>query len=105
MAPWKITLNEPHLRKVGYYLLLYAIYFVYGLIAGWHLKPRADEIIFMLTLPLWILVPYTIGCLAVVAVKALWPVRTEPGAWRWRRRRLTGDDGFRHKSGANPDRR
>lgn len=105
MASWKITLNEPHIRRVGRCLLLYAIYFVYGLVAGWHLKPRSDEIIFMVTLPLWVLLPYTVGCLAIVTVKALRPVRPQPGAWRWNRRRLAGDDSLRDKPGTDANSR
>jgi hypothetical protein len=39
------------------------------LVAGWHLGPRWDEVLFLATLPLWVLVPYAVGCLGLAALR------------------------------------
>lgn len=58
---------------------------VFGLIVGWHLKPRPDEVLFVLTLPLWlVLLPYGVFCLGAAVLKVLWPI------WLQRRALLLG---------------
>ena len=72
---WKINLNQDHIhlwKKMGG---LWLIYMLFGLISGWHLQPRMDEIIFVLFLPIGIIIPYALACLILVALKQLWTVR------------------------------
>lgn len=62
-----ISLNTPHLRLWGKWLAYFAVYFVFCLIFGPHARP--DELLFVLTLPLWVLVPYIVFCLIAAVFK------------------------------------
>ena len=57
------------------YLLGWLAFVAFGLAAGWHLKPRLDEVAVVLVLPLAVLVPYVLGCLVLTILRLLWPAR------------------------------
>lgn len=75
----KIKLNHAHILIWKKMLAYWLAFVVFGLIAGWHLKPRPDEVAFMLSLPAIVVIPYGLGCLAVATLRVLWPV----GFHRW----------------------
>ena len=75
--PLSVSLNKPHLARLGIFAVWWAIYLTIALIAGWRLQPRGDEILFVATLPLWLLVPYAVACFAIALIK-LWAAR-----WNW----------------------
>lgn len=74
---WGISLNKQHIALWRGYLLAWAAFVGFVVLLGWHLKPRADEVAFVLALPLVVLIPYAAGCLVLAVVKALWPVRLD----------------------------
>lgn len=76
---WKISLNTEHIRIWKRMLLYWLAFVVMGLITGWHLKPRPDEILFVLSMPAFIVIPYGLWCFAVAVARLLWPV----GFDRW----------------------
>jgi len=81
---WQLSLNRPHLIRWTPLLVAWLAYVALALVLGAHLKPRLDEFLFVLSLPLWGIVPYAAWCLAVVALRAwLWPAHAY-----WRRLRL-----------------
>jgi hypothetical protein len=56
-------------------LVGWLIFVGFCIVAGAHLKPRPDEILFVTTLPLWlVLAPYTVWCFIVAMLRAYWPV-------------------------------
>lgn len=80
----QIGLNRPHLIRWIPVLGGWLAYVALALLLGAHLQPRLDEVLFVLTLPLWGIVPYAACCLAVAALRVwLWPARAY-----WRRLRL-----------------
>lgn len=85
MGTWGIGINWAHVAVWRRVLITYLGFVGFCLIAGAHLKPRPDEIAFMLVLPLWVIVPYTAGCLFLGTAK-LWLV--VPLQYRFRRRFL-----------------
>lgn len=80
----KITLNRPHMFKWLRWLYAWFVYVIIALIAGWHLKPRPDEIQFVVLLPLVVIVPWAILSLLAAVCQSLWPKRFE-GRLRSRR--------------------
>lgn len=53
-----------------------------GIVVGWGLKPRMDEIAFMLVVPVAIVIPYAAFCLVAVFVRSLLSsIRSENGRW------------------------
>lgn len=81
----RVGLNRPHLALWGRLALLWLMYVGFCLVAGWHLKPRPDEVAFVLLLPLPFVVLYALGCLVLAGIKAWsWPVRHKS----WKRVRL-----------------
>ena len=93
---WTIKINRPHARLWRRYLMAWLAFVAFGLVIGAYLKPRADEIIFMVTLPLAIVVPYALLCLGVAAVRSLLP---PGGVVAWRQRRIG-----RQRTGRWPER-
>lgn len=83
---WTITLNKDHVRKWQRWGMAWLVYVAFGLIAGWGLKPRMDEFLFVLIVPpLAILIPYLVFCLIGAALRSLWPIRTKGRRWMFRR--------------------
>lgn len=70
---WGISLNRDHLAVWGRWAILWLLFIGFGLIAGWHLSPRLDEIVTVALLPLAVLVPYVLGCLGLAVFRLLWP--------------------------------
>ena len=68
----RITLNRSHIALWGRFLVGFACYFASCVIFGAALHPRWDELLFVGTLPLWIIVPYAAFCFVAVIVKAWW---------------------------------
>jgi hypothetical protein len=87
----KITLNRPHMLEWVRWLVVYLIYVALGLIFGWHLKPRMDEFLTVLFLPLAVLIPWIVLSLLVAAVKSLWTIRFKPSLRLGRLARLKSD--------------
>lgn len=79
-----VRLNKPHLQLWGRFAIMWGVFVVFCLIAGWHLKPRTDEVLAVATLPLWFLIPYIFGCLIIAYIR-LWAADWN---WRWWRKRL-----------------
>lgn len=100
----KIGLNHPHLARWGYWAVSYAAFVGFALVAGWHLKPRWDEIVFAITLPLYVLIPWIIISLIGAWIKTLrpkwlhhWPLRRLFG-------RLESDQALRDETRTSRDR-
>ena len=73
---WRVGVRRTHVALWRRWLGLWLAFVAFGLVAGAHLKPRPDEIAFVLALPLAVVVPYAVGCLGLVALRAwLWPLR------------------------------
>lgn len=73
---WGVSINRPHLLLWRRLAVGWLAYVGVGLVLGAALKPRPDEVAFVLTLPLVVIVPYALGCLALAGLKAyLWPIR------------------------------
>lgn len=78
----KLTLNKDHVAKWQRLAVAWLVFVLIGLIAGWHLKPRMDEFVFVLTLPLWaVLAPYAAWCLLAALLKSFLPIRLQT-SWR-----------------------
>lgn len=72
---WKIGLNTPHLIVWRRILIGWLAFVGFAVIAGWHLKPRIDELLFAVTLPIWLVVaPYAAYSLLAVVLRSCWPV-------------------------------
>lgn len=71
----RITLNEQHLNAWKRLLLYWLVFVAIMLVAGWHLRPRLDEFLTVLALPLIVIVPYGAFCLIAAAIRLSWPVR------------------------------
>lgn len=69
MGSWGIGINWPHVALWRRWLCLWLGFVAFGLVVGWTLKPRPDEILFMLALPALVLVPYAVGCFLVSAIR------------------------------------
>lgn len=81
-SSWRIGLNPDHIRLWITYGFQWLGFVAFWLVAGWHLKPRMDEFLVVLTLPVWlVLAPYVVFCLVAAAVKA-WLIRAETAQWR-----------------------
>lgn len=80
MRGWGIGINWAHVAVWQRGLVMYAGFVVFCLIAGAHLGPRRDEILFAIVLPAWAIIPYAIISLAGAFLR-LWLVR-----WKWQRR-------------------
>jgi hypothetical protein len=87
----KVSLNYSHMLVWRRYLVGWAAFVAFGIVAGWHLHPRLDEVVFMIALPLWIIVPYAVISLVAAMVRAwLWPtpgtrwIRYKPGKRIWK---------------------
>lgn len=70
---WKVEINRPHARLWGVYLGVWLAFVGCGLVLGAHLKPRADEVAFVLALPLAVLLPYALLCLGLAFMKSWAP--------------------------------
>lgn len=66
----KVVIEHAHLKLWGRLFTLWGSYVVFCLIAGATLHPRLDEVLFVSTLPLWILVPYIAFCFFVALIKS-----------------------------------
>lgn len=75
---WGVSINRPHLALWRRLVVGWLAYVGIGLVLGAHLKPRPDEVVFVLALPVLVIVPYAIGCLAVAGLRTwLRPVRLD----------------------------
>ncbi len=81
---WGVEVNRPHVLLWARWGVAWLLYVAVGLVVGWQLKPRPDEITFVLFLPLAVLVPYAAACLILGLLRTwLWA----PVGWQ---RRLLG---------------
>jgi len=69
MAAWRIGLNRTHFAVWGQVLAAWLVYVAFGLVAGFALHPRMDEVLFVLFLPLAVLVPYVLLCLGLLPLR------------------------------------
>lgn len=82
---WKVELNREHVATVRRLLWRWFWYVIFLVVIGWGFGPRLDEVLtVMFVVPLIVLVPYVVFCLAVAALKSLWP----EGRHSWVPRRL-----------------
>jgi hypothetical protein len=79
---WRIGLDPDHVALWTRYGIQWLAFVGFALIAGWHLKPRLDEFLVVVTLPLWlVLAPYVVFCFLAAVVKAWW-MSAAPTRWR-----------------------
>ncbi len=83
---WGISINRDHVTLWRRWAVAWVAFVVCGLVFGWRLGPRADEIAFVLALPLAILVPWGAWCFLAAGAQALWPGR--PTQHRWPRQKV-----------------
>lgn len=69
MRGWAIGINWTHVALWRRWLMAWFGLVAFALVAGAHLGPRPDEILFAVTLPLLVIVPYAAGCLVLGAVR------------------------------------
>ena len=80
---WQLQLNHAHVARWRRYVIWWLAYVAAGLLFGWHLGPRPDEVAFVLALPLAVIVPYGLFCLGAAYLRAyLWPVGGDGGRRR-----------------------
>lgn len=72
---WGIRINWGHVNLWLTYGVAWLAFVGFALVAGWHLKPRLDEVVVVVLLPLGVLVPYAVLCFLVAALKPLRPLR------------------------------
>ena len=89
---WGITLNRTHVELWKRLAACWLVYVAVGLLLGWHLKPRLDEFLFVLLIPLAVAAPWAILSLAGAWLKLIMAdalaSNTAPGyprLSRWRR--------------------
>ena len=68
---WGISVNHSHVAACGRYLLAWVAFVAFGVVLGWGLNPRLDEVAFMLALPLVVLLPYAAFCLLLPWLRLL----------------------------------
>ena len=75
MGPgWRVEINRQHVGLWGALLAGWLAFVAFGLVIGWHLGPRLDEVLIILVLPLWLVViPYALLCLLIAVARLLWP--------------------------------
>ena len=71
MRGWAIGINWTHVALWRRWLLAWFGLVGFALVAGAHLGPRPDEILFAVTLPLLVIVPYAAGCLVLALLRLL----------------------------------
>jgi hypothetical protein len=71
MSGWTISLNREHVALLGRATRWWLSYVAFCVVAGWGLGPRWDEVLTLTLLPLGVLLPYAVGCLAVAALRVL----------------------------------
>lgn len=72
----RISLNPSHVKLWGRYAYYFALYLVGCFLFGPHARP--DEVLFVVTLPLWFLVPYIVFCFMSALIKS-WLIRHHRG--------------------------
>ena len=88
----RISLNWPHVLKLGRFARFWLAYFVTVLVMAWAFRgavARPDEIVFLLLLPWPFVAAYALLCLALAWVKLILTGGAAP-AERSRPRRATG---------------
>jgi len=71
---WRIQIDKQHVMLWLRWLKAWLAFVGVALVFGWHLKPRMDEVVFILLLPVPVVAVYALGCLAIAALKALWTI-------------------------------
>ena len=84
---WRIQIDKAHVTLWLRWLKAWLALVAFALVFGWHLKPRVDEVVFMLLVPVGVVGLYALGCLAVATLKTLWAVRSQRVGLRLRGKR------------------
>jgi hypothetical protein len=71
---WRVTLNRSHVGLWVRWCIVWLAWVGWALILGAHLHPRWDEIVFAISLPCFVLLPYMIGTFILACIKLLLPV-------------------------------
>lgn len=69
---WKVTINRDHVVLWRRWLVMWCVFVAFLLVIGWHLKPRIDEFLFVLFLPVSVLIPYIAVCFFGAYARILW---------------------------------
>lgn len=69
---WSLHLNHPHIALWRRALARWLLFVAALVVIGWYHSPRLDEVAFVASLPLVLLVPYVVFCLVASLAKALW---------------------------------
>lgn len=77
----KIKLNWTHVRLWRGYFLGWLAFVAFGVVIGWRLNPRSDEIAFMLAIPFLVVVPYAALCLLIAVAKSSLAIWRENRRW------------------------
>lgn len=68
---WTIQVEPRHLALWGRFARFWASYVAFCVVVGWHLGPTLEEVLMLTGLPLLVLIPYTLGCLGLAALRVL----------------------------------
>jgi hypothetical protein len=71
---WRVTLNRPHVALWARWYVAWLTWVGWALILGAHLHPRWDEILFAISLPCFLLLPYMIGTFILAYIKLCLPI-------------------------------
>lgn len=66
----QIKLNVEHLFLWGRILTMWIVFVASIIILGWRYNPRADEVLFAMALPLFVIPPYVAFCFIVALLRA-----------------------------------
>ena len=66
---WRVTLNRSHVALWARWCIAWLMWVGWALILGAHLHPRWDEILFAISLPCFVLLPYMIATFILACIK------------------------------------
>jgi hypothetical protein len=71
---WRMTLNRSHVALWARWWIAWLAWVGWALMLGAHLHPRWDEILFAISLPCFVLIPYVIGTFVLACIKLFLPI-------------------------------
>src|SRR5215472_1694949 len=74
LVAWRVTLNRSHVALWARWCVAWLAWVGWALILGAHLHPRWDEILFAISLPCFVLLPYMIATFILACIKLFLPI-------------------------------
>ena len=74
LMAWRVTLNRSHVALWARWCVAWLAWVGWALILGAHLHPRWDEILFAISLPCFVLLPYMIATFILACIKLFLPI-------------------------------